>query len=51
MSLALLDKNQRSHQRDILLSFKFKFLSLFVKLLTNEIVNKVKFAERVKICL
>ena len=42
ISFALLDKNQRSHQRDILLSLKFKFLSLFVKLLTNVIIDRIE---------
>ena len=41
MSLALLDRNQRSHQRDILLSLKFKFLSLSVELLANVVINRV----------
>jgi hypothetical protein len=40
ISFALLDKNQRSHQRDILFWFKFKFLSsLFVWLIK---VMKIK---------
>jgi len=39
ISLALLDKNQRSHQRDILLSFTFRFLSVIFKLLIKVIVE------------
>jgi len=42
MSLALLDKNQRSHQRDILFCFRSKFLSSIVEQLVNVIVKKRK---------